>query len=139
MALFISVAVAACGLLALVIAGGAWAVAWFSIHPFRVRGRGTPADFGPAFEAIEFQSRDGTRLSGWLVPAQCPAAILILAHGMAADRSQMLPWAERLWAAGYTLILFDFRALGRSGGNLCTMGLMEAEDLLAAVDYIEER
>jgi uncharacterized protein len=118
---------------------GALAIAWFSTHPPRGPLRRSPSDFGAAYEDVEFPSRDGTPLSGWLIPAAEARGSLILSHGMSADRSEMLPWAEWLWKVGYTLLLFDFRALGRSGGDLCTMGLYEPEDVKGAVDYLEQR
>lgn len=128
--------VAACGALLL----GAVVIAWFSMHPIRSRKfRKTPASFSAPFEEIEFPSRDGTPLSGWLIPAENARAVLLLCHGMSADRTQMLPWAEWLWKEGYTLLLFDFRALGKSGGNLCTMGLYEPGDIQGALDYLETR
>jgi uncharacterized protein len=118
---------------------GALAIAWFSTHPPRGRLRRSPATFGAAYEDVEFPSRDGTLLSAWLIPTADARGVLVLCHGMSADRSEMLPWAEWLWKAGYTLLLFDFRALGRSGGDLCTMGLYEPEDVKGAVDYLEQR
>ena len=122
-----------------ILAAGAVSIAWFSIHPPRLAIRKTPASFGAAFEEIEFLSRDGTRLSGWWVPAENPRAVLILCHGMASNRQQMLPWAEWLWKDGFSLLLFDFRAMGKSEGRYCTMGLNEPEDILGAVDYVKSR
>jgi alpha-beta hydrolase superfamily lysophospholipase len=122
-----------------VLAIGAVVIAWFSMHPPRYRIRETPASFGAAFEDVRFTSADGTRLVGWWAPAPNPRAVLILCHGMSAHRGQLLPWAEWFWKAGYSLLLFDFRALGESGGDLCTMGLQEPDDVLAAVDYVKSR
>ena len=118
---------------------GAFTIAWFSIHPLRFRNRRNPSQFGATYENIGFSSADGTPLKGWYIPAEGARSVLILAHGMSANRSQMIPWAEWLWKAGYSILLFDFRGLGESGGDVCTMGLREPEDILAAVDYLESK
>lgn len=123
----------------LALAAGSVVIAYRSTHPPRYRIRRTPGDFGAQFEEVEFRSADGTRLAGWLVPAADPRGVIILCHGMSAHRGQMLPWAEWLWKAGYSLVLFDFRALGESGGDICTMGLREPDDVLATVEFVKGR
>lgn len=40
---------------------------------------------------------------------------------------------------GISLFSFDFSGHGKSGGNLCTLGLREAEDVEAAVNYLASR
>src|SRR5258708_7161796 len=131
--------VAFLAVLALTIVTGAVAIAYRSTHPPRYRIRRNPAKFGAKYEEVSFTSADGTRLAGWWVPAPDPRSVIILCHGMSFHRGQMLPWAEFLWKAGFSLLIFDFRALGESGGDLCTMGLHEPDDVLAAVDYVESR
>ena len=42
------------------------------------------------------------------------------------------------WSSFATL-LFDFRARGESGGDRCTLGLREVDDLQAAVRWLEQR
>ena len=51
----------------------------------------------------------------------------------------MLPKAAFLRRHGFTCLLFDFRATGRSGGEHVTLGYREAEDVLGAVAYIQGR
>jgi pimeloyl-ACP methyl ester carboxylesterase len=49
----------------------------------------------------------------------------------------MLEWADLLHGR-YNLVLFDFRNHGQSSGNVTTMGLREAGDLRAVLDWLEE-
>jgi fermentation-respiration switch protein FrsA (DUF1100 family) len=126
--------------------GGSVALAYFSTHPPRRRPKQTPAAFGAAFEDVRFPSADGVMLSGWYVPARKtgqdgnrPPGAVILCHGMMANRAEVLPWAAPLWERGYALLMFDFRALGESGGDLCTAGYSEPQDLRGAVDYLASR
>jgi fermentation-respiration switch protein FrsA (DUF1100 family) len=123
---------------------GACAIAYLATHPPRRRVRRTPAEFGAPFEEVVFPSRDEVMLSGWFVPANedaedAPRGAVILCHGMLANRAEVLPWARPLWEDGFALLMFDFRALGESGGELCTAGYFETQDLHGAVDYLTSR
>lgn len=117
---------------------GSFAMAYRATHPRRkaVRVRGSEE---LPLEDVVFPSRDGVRLSGWFVPAERAVGGVILCHGFPSNRAEMLPLAGLLREAGFHLLLFDFRALGRSEGNLCTIGHHEVRDLLGAVDYMTRR
>jgi len=82
---------------------------------------------------------DGTRIAGWFVPAATQAGptapTVVLAHADDGDKSDMLIWAEPLHAT-YNLVFFDFRNHGQSSGNLTTLGVREATDLKAVVDWL---
>ncbi len=124
---------------------GICALAWFSTHPPRRRVKGTPARFGAAYQEVSFTSLEGTMLSGWFIPARSDSpeetarGVIILCHGMMANRGEALPWAERLWKEGFALLLFDFRAMGNSEGELCTAGYYETQDVRGAVKYLATR
>ena len=83
---------------------------------------------------------DGTRIAAWYIPG--PAALgpggttIVMAHGHGGNKSDMLPWAALLHDH-YNLVLFDFRAHGRSSGELSTVGLREESDLRAVIDWVE--
>ncbi|HUI46660.1 MAG TPA: alpha/beta fold hydrolase [Nitrospirota bacterium] len=47
--------------------------------------------------------------------------------------------AVHLSRRGYTVLLFDFRAHGESGGRRTSFGYHEQEDILAALDYLKTR
>jgi dipeptidyl aminopeptidase/acylaminoacyl peptidase len=118
------------------------AYAWTATHPRRKRLWRTPADVGLAYEKVQFCAPDGLRLSGWLLPAD-PAndarAVVVVCHGYPMNRCEMLPHAQFLRAAGFTTLLFDFRAMGESEGDLCTIGHYEVADLIGALDYLTDR
>ncbi|MGZ8562952.1 MAG: alpha/beta fold hydrolase [Candidatus Limnocylindria bacterium] len=84
---------------------------------------------------------DGTRLAGWYIPAGRQAgptaATVVLAHADGANKSEMLPWADLLHA-DYNLVIFDFRNHGQSSGDVTTMGVREAGDLRAVLDWLEK-
>jgi dipeptidyl aminopeptidase/acylaminoacyl peptidase len=121
------------------LAFGTLAYAYLATHPRRIRVRKTPRERGLDYEDIAFPAADGTRLSGWLIPAdhkQDLRAVVVLCHGYPYNRTEMLPYAEFLHQAGFTTLLFDFRAMGESQGDLCSVGHHEVQDLRGALDYL---
>jgi pimeloyl-ACP methyl ester carboxylesterase len=82
---------------------------------------------------------DGTRIAGWFVPAANKpgptAPTVVLAHADEGNKSDMLAWAEPLHAT-YNLVFFDFRNHGQSAGNTTTLGVREATDVKAVVDWL---
>ncbi len=91
----------------------------------------------PPFEEIEFHSRDGIELSGWYIPSENRAAV-VLVHALGSTRVQMRHYAHALVDAGYGILLFDLRGHARSGG-LSAHGWLEQDDLLGAVDFLAAR
>jgi hypothetical protein len=85
-------------------------------------------------------SDDGVRIAGWYVPAangagpQAPTIVLV--HGYAANKSDILPYAAGLHDA-FNLVAFDLRNGGRSTGSATTYGVLEQNDLRAVIDWVE--
>jgi alpha-beta hydrolase superfamily lysophospholipase len=81
-------------------------------------------------------SEDGTALAAWeLSPVDKPRGVVLLGHGYRDDRRQLLPCAERLARAGFTAVVFDFRAHGGSEGVRITIGRDEARDVRAMLAW----
>lgn len=97
----------------------------------------TPADFGLPFEPVEFPTADGLTLRAWLVPGG--SAAVVLAHGHQGSKQDMLDHAHYLYAAGYSVLLVDFRASGESEGTYSTLGYQEWQDLVGAASYLRTR
>jgi fermentation-respiration switch protein FrsA (DUF1100 family) len=125
------------------------------------RPKVTPGDdprsqLGFKFERVEFTASDGTRLSGWWIPADpqparrrrgmpAPATradagqnTVIICHGLASSKSNQLILGRRLVPGGFNVLAFDFRAHGESGGQLTSFGALEKRDVLAAVRWVRE-
>jgi pimeloyl-ACP methyl ester carboxylesterase len=66
-------------------------------------------------------------------------AIIILSHGGGSNRSNMLGRAASLINRGYDVLAIDLRAHGGSEGELNSLGMMEAQDILGAMDYLNTR
>lgn len=115
------------------------AMAYLGTHPRRRPLAGTPADEDLHYDDVQFTSHDGIRLSGWFIPCPGARSTIVLCHGFPNNRSEMLPWVRMLKEADANLLLFDFRAMGLSEGDLCSIGSEEVKDLQGALDYLSTR
>jgi uncharacterized protein len=119
------------------------AIAWFLseqiLHP-KARVEDSSLENMPLpAEPITFPSRDGTRLSGWFIPAPDStraAPGILLSHGWARSRCELLPHASFLHRAGFAVLMFDYRHRGESEGKAITMCVREREDILGALDAL---
>jgi pimeloyl-ACP methyl ester carboxylesterase len=96
----------------------------------------TPAEYGAEYRDIEFTTSDGVRLSGWLLPGGRGRGAIVLAHGLARSRRELLERAIALWRLGYGVLLYDARNHGASGQARVTLGYNERLDAEAAVRYL---
>ena len=122
---------------------GVFVLSWVAseelIHPDADKSPYVLTDYAlPGPEDVEFVSRDGVTLRGWFVRGN-QGATVILAHGRGGDREWMLPDAEYLYRAGFSVLLFDFRHRGKSEGDQQTLGAKETWDIQAAVTYLKSR
>jgi uncharacterized protein len=105
---------------------------------------------GFKFEQVEFTATDGTKLSGWWMPAEHPRSrfrrgesalaggtdTVLICHGLASNKSNQLILARGFVPYGMNALIFDFRAHGASGGQLSSFGDLERRDVLGAVRWI---
>lgn len=127
------------GILALVYALGLYAVIWVSIHPLRIPMFHSPGHMGVPQETVSFESSDGIRLSGWWCACPESRGVVVLSHGYMMNRAECAASAHWFYQQGFSSLLYDFRAFGRSGGNTCSLGWKERLDVLAAVDFALEK
>lgn len=104
-------------------------------------GRGEPIPDARTVQAlpvvdIDFYNARGELLSGWLSINRAGAPLIILAHGTPGNRVSMIQRAAFLYKHGYNILLFDFQSYGRSQGELSTLGMVESEDIIAAISYV---
>src|SRR5436309_1827414 len=111
---------------------------WYGTHRRKTNLKRTPATYGIEGRQVAFPSAsgDGVILSGWVVPAPNPRALVILCHGVDSGAHAMLPKAAMLQRQGFSSLLFDFRGVGRSGGDFVTLGFRERDDVQGAVNFV---
>jgi len=127
------------GLLGLGLFAGTGVVAYVVLHPPTLTSGGTPLDPPAlAYTDVSFTTADDLLLWGWHLPGKNGATV-ILVHGFARDRSELLPEARWLVEQGYSALLFDSRAQGASDGAYISLGHLERLDIRAAVDFVLEQ
>lgn len=99
----------------------------------------TPDQWNLAYEPVVFEAADGYRLSGWFLPASPKPAVgtVVHFHGNAQNMTAHYQYVAWLPAAGFNLLVFDYRGYGASPGVPTRRGLHL--DGLAAIRYVQSR
>ena len=119
--------------------GIAWTASERAIHPSAAHYAKGLADFPELHpRQVGFNSRTQTRIAGWFFPARRRTTI-VLSHGFGDNQAQMLPYAAFLVRQGFSILTYDMRSRGSSGGDAVTFGGLESLDLSSAVDYLMTR
>jgi uncharacterized protein len=90
-------------------------------------------------QSVEFPSASGATLHGWLVAGQPGKGVVVLMHGIHANRLALVTRAQLLSHAGYAVLLFDFQGHGESIGTNITFGYLESRDATAAVNFARQK
>jgi hypothetical protein len=99
---------------------------------------GTPASHGLRYEQVSFLSDDGTRLSGWFIPAVGDAmGTVVHFHGNAQNMTAHFSYVAWLPREGFNLFVFDYRGYGASGGSPDREGVYR--DCVAALECVRRR
>ncbi len=106
-------------------------------HPIR---EPTPVPrHAPEGRVVRFESRDGTRLCGWFVPAAASAReengapSILFVHGNAGNMNWHYDFVADLPFSGFNLFIFDYRGYGESEGSASRRDLL-IDDTMAALD-----
>lgn len=76
----------------------------------------TPADRGLTYEDVRFAAADGTPLHGWFLPGSGRGTVLFC-HGNAGNIGHRLDSLEIFHRLGLSVLIFDYRGYGESGGS----------------------
>ncbi len=117
----------------------------------------TPEDYGMSYRDVEFLTRDGLTLRGWLVGEEADKIVIMTHFGYSANRygyqlkyhpEGSRPYdkeiefgkvARRLVDAGYGVLMYDLRNHGESDKTelgVGTGGHGERFDVIAAVEFV---
>ncbi len=93
---------------------------------------------------VTFDTLDGVHLVGTLLTQPSAAAsaevpVVVVCHGLGANRAAFFAYAEMAWQLGCHALAFDFRAHGGSGGFTSTFGAEEVFDVAAAVGWVRSQ
>jgi fermentation-respiration switch protein FrsA (DUF1100 family) len=98
----------------------------------------TPASCGLSYDEVEFESADGTKLTGWFVPAVGnEVGTVVHFHGNAQNMTAHFSFVSWLPPRGFNLFMFDYRGYGSSEGRPEREGIYE--DCIAALAHVKNR
>ena len=105
------------------------------VHIPRPGNSSTPAKYNLDFQVQRFASPNGSTLEAWYVPGAETLPLVLLFHGYAVSKSSLLNAARVIHELGYGALLIDFYGSGGSSGSGTTIGVKEADDVAATVEY----
>ncbi|MDB6125026.1 MAG: alpha/beta hydrolase fold protein [Pedosphaera sp.] len=93
---------------------------------------------GHPFQDIYFTSGDGVKLNGWYYPANTNSPrkhwAVLVCHGNSGNISYLEELTGRLLQTGASVLLYDYRGYGKSGGRPSEQGTYR--DALAAYQWL---
>ena len=93
----------------------------------------------PSVPYQTFTLQGTAALESWRIEADQPRGTVVLFHGYAGKKAELLPVAEGFQQLGYRTILVDFPGSGGSEGNDTTVGYREAQDVQVVYHYAREQ
>ncbi len=97
----------------------------------------TPGQVGLPYDDLQLKTSDGINLHGWYIPASQPRGTVLFLHGNAGNISHRLDSIQMFHRLGYSMLIFDYRGYGRSGGAPSEQGTYRDAD--AAWRYLIEQ
>ncbi len=102
-----------------------------------------PSNILPSYSTTSFQSADGqTSLQGWFFKTKNPISTIIVVHSAGSNRLpfgvEMIDMIEVWLENGYNVFMFDQRNCGTSGGDICSYGYLEWQDVLGAIAIVKQ-
>ena len=109
---------------------------YIPISPFRKLVKDRPSDYGLRFKPLIVKGVRAVILRGYFIEAltvKARATIIVL-HGIGSAKEVYFGFARWLAEQGFNVVVYDQRAHGKSGGQYCTFGFYEKDDVSKFVD-----
>lgn len=84
---------------------------------------------------VSFESEDGLAIAGFLVSRPHATMNVVLCHGYRSTKELMYGYLDLF--PDWNILLFDFRAHGRSDGRITSLGYHEYKDVVAATNFMK--
>lgn len=94
-----------------------------------------PTDYGLDYQTRVIRDSNGGSLEVWFLPNTEQRALVIMFHGYAGCKSDLLAPAAEVHSMGYDVLLVDFHGSGGSSGNDTSIGFFEGKDVAQSVSY----
>lgn len=95
--------------------------------------------FSHPVENQQLKTFDQIEISSWFIPNDSSRKAIILLNGIGGNRLGLISRAEYYLEKGFNVLMPDLRGTGESGGDMITFGWQEQYDLLACIDFLENK
>ncbi len=92
-----------------------------------------PDEFGASGEVFELPVGDCTQVNAWWIPTDRAVGTMVMLHGYAHHKSQLLPHIRWARALGYDVLAISLRAHGASDGWRHDIGVSGVLETRAAI------
>lgn len=82
---------------------------------------------------------EGDTIECWYVPVDNSKGTVLIFHGYAGNKSQMVKESNQFNELGYGTILVDFLGSGGSTGNKTTIGFYESDQVKTVFDFVKTK
>lgn len=127
-----------------ILASATWLVSGRLVRRVPPSPRQLPDKHGLPFEYVQFKSRDGIELGGWIVSKQGrlhasggQRHVIVFCSGMFGSIDRDVDLVRPFIDTGFDVLQFDWRAHGLSDGLRGSLGVKEIEDLRGAIDFLQ--
>ena len=121
-------------------AASTFAVTWALTHRRDRQHPETPFPVeGVARTDLTLTTSDGETLGAWLFPGRDDRPVAIVMHGNNGSRTRSRTTVELLAKKGCTVLALTLRAHGDSTGSINDIGWSARKDLVAAVDFVQQK
>jgi len=86
-------------------------------------------------------TKDSVEIKGYWIKSDSilPKSAIIFVHGIGGCKEHFLNLSKSLVEIGIESILIDSRAHGKSGGQFCTYGYKEKNDISSVIDFVKNK
>lgn len=111
------------------------------ITPFKRESNVSLEDRNLVADRFTLHTKDSISLKGYWVKTNVasPKACIIISHGKSSNKESNLTLSYFLAEHGIESIVYDARSHGKSGGEYCTYGYYEKEDLSKIISMVKEK
>jgi alpha-beta hydrolase superfamily lysophospholipase len=92
-----------------------------------------------AYEPVQLKTSGGISIDAWYSKTGSSTGCVILVHGYSVNKSYCAYEAAMFKQMGYSVLLFDLRGHGKSGGNTTSLGMKEADELQNAFEFAKQK
>ncbi len=105
----------------------------------RPKNLSDPQDDNLQYDTRLISESNSVFLETWFVPAPAQRGLVIMFHGYAACKSDLLVPAVQFHSMGYEVLLVDFHGSGGSSGKETSVGFTESKDVARCVSYAKDQ